>query len=74
MVMQAKANGMPDMCGIALVGKDGGWWLSGGYSHMKPGHALYLLTDSTDGNVPQSKYNYVIGGDGYDIFNPGSRK
>ena len=74
MVMQAKANRMPDMCGIALVGQDGGWWVSGGYSHMTPGHALYLLTDSTDGNVPQSKYNYVIGGDGYNIFNPGSQK
>ncbi|QIP34170.1 glycosyltransferase family protein [Komagataeibacter rhaeticus] len=74
MVMQMKAAQMPDMCGMALVGRDGGWWLSGGYSHMKPGHALYLLTSGRDGDVPASQYNYVIGGDGFDIFNPDARK
>ena len=39
------------------------------------GHrALYLLTDTTEGDVPSTKYNYVIGGDGYNIFNKDSQK
>ncbi|MHC0614392.1 glycosyltransferase family protein [Komagataeibacter oboediens] len=74
MALQVKANKMPDMCGLALVGQDGGWWLSGGYSHMKPNRALYLLSDMTEGDVPSTKYNYVIGGDGYNIFNKDSQK